>query len=115
MSMLRTYRDRAAKFPIILIYCNSSWDEVVFCDELEVIPVQIQLTLVHGLQEPPEDWQGESGLLDEAMLDRYLPTDLLAHEYFICGPEPLMNAVEPAILRRGVTARHVYNERFDMV
>jgi predicted ferric reductase len=115
MSMLRTYRDRGSKFPLILLYCSSSWDEVIFRDELDELQGPLQLTLVHVLQQPPEGWRGESGYLDAAMLDRHLPADPLGHEYFICGPQALMDVVEPAILQRGVSARHVYSERFDMV
>jgi predicted ferric reductase len=93
MSMLRTYRDRGSKFPLVLLYCSSSWDEVIFRDEHEALQAQMQLTLVHVLQQAPEGWHGESGYLDAAMLDRHLPVDPIGHEYFICGPAPLMDVV----------------------
>lgn len=115
MSMLRTYRDRGAKIPLVLLYGSKSWDEVIFREELERMQGAMQLGLVHVLQDAPSGWSGETGYMDAAMLERHLPKDGGEFEYFICGPEPLMNAVEPLIIGRGISPRRVYSERFDMV
>ena len=115
MSMLRTYRERGAKFPIVLLYGSKSWDEVIFREELEGMEQAMQLKVVHVLEDVPEGWSGETGYMDAALLERHLPRDQGEFEYFICGPEPLMDAVEPLIIERGISPRRVYSERFNMV
>lgn len=115
MSMLRTYRDRGAKFPLVLLYGNKNWDEVIFREDLESMEQDLQLRLVHVLTDPPAGWRGETGYIDAALLERHLPADDREYEYFICGPAPLMDAVEPLIVARGIGAHRVYSERFDMV
>ena len=115
MSMLRTFRDRGAKLPLILLYGNKNWDEVIFREDLDRMQHALQLHLVHVLNDPPPGWRGERGHIDAALLERHLPADDRDYEYFICGPAPLMDSVEPLILKRGAGTRRVYSERFDMV
>lgn len=59
--------------------------------------------------------EGESGKIDEALVKRRLPPDDGRREYFICGPEPLMNAAEKALLAQGAATTRIYSDRFDIV
>jgi ferredoxin-NADP reductase len=49
------------------------------------------------------------------MLARYLPQsrEPNAFEVFLCGPQPLMDAVEQALLQLGVFIGNFHAERFD--
>lgn len=115
MSMLRTFADRDDPRDLHMIYLNSSLDDVIFHDELEILKEKVNLTLTHVLEEPPEGWEGETGLLDRELLERYLPDDREAYEYFICGPKPMMDIAESTLLEMGIRQRHILSERFNMV
>ena len=67
------------------------------------------------LSHPDEGWQGETGHLDAAVLDRHLPPRRERLQYFICGPEGMMDAAEGALNKLGVPGEHVHSERFGMV
>jgi predicted ferric reductase len=115
MSMLRTFADREDCRDLHLIYMNISLDDVIFHDELSALDQRLNLTLTHVLEEPPEGWEGETGLLDRELLERHLPEDREAYEYFICGPKPMMDIAEASLLEMGIRQRRILSERFNMV
>jgi predicted ferric reductase len=115
LSMLRTMADRADARPAILFYANRDTDSVAFRDELERLRGRMNLKVVHVLQKPPPDWTGESGYVTGEILARYLPDGYRRLQYFVCGPTPMMDAAESALIKLGVPAERVHTERFDMV
>ncbi len=117
MSMLRTLADRGDKRPLLLLYANRDWENVLFREELSELTARLNLRVVHVLESPPADWQGESGYITQEMLSRYLPQGKERNfmEVFICGPERMMNAVETALVKLGVPFGDFHSERFDMV
>jgi predicted ferric reductase len=115
MSMLRAARDRGDTTPYILLYGNTAWDDVMFREEIADMPGRISLNVVHVLTAPPDGWEGETGYIDAAVLDRHLPHDHENYAYFICGPGPLLDLVEPELRKRGIPAAAIHTERFDMV
>jgi predicted ferric reductase len=115
ISMLRTMADRNDVRPVLLFYANLNWDGVAFREELEQLKSRLNLTLVHVLERPPESWAGATGYITADVLARQLPNGYERFQYFICGPDPMMDAVEAALLELGVPADRVHTERFDMV
>ena len=115
ISMLRTMADRQDVRPVLLFYANREWDGVAFRDELERLKDRLTLTVVHILERPPEDWTGETGYVSAEILARHLPPGHRRFQYFICGPDPMMDAAEAALIELGVPPERVHTERFDMV
>jgi predicted ferric reductase len=115
ISMLRTMADRADVRPAVLVYANGDWDSVAFRDELERLERRMTLTVVHVLERPPANWAGETGYVTADLLARHLPDGYRRFQYFICGPDPMMDAAESALVELGVPAERVHTERFDMV
>lgn len=115
MSMLRTMADRGDPRPVLLFYGSKSWDELAYREALTELEGRLDLTVVHVLEDPPEDWDGESGFIDADVLARHLPDEGIERLYFICGPEPMMAAVEAALDARGIPLERVLSERFDLV
>ena len=114
-SMLRTFADRGDPRELHLIFANVSPDQVIFFEELEELKASLDLTVVHVLEDPPEGWDGESGLIDRDLLEGHLPENPLEFEYFICGPKPMMNIVESALRDLGLPQKRLLSERFNMV
>jgi predicted ferric reductase len=115
ISMLRTMADRQDVRPALLVYANRDWDGVAFRDELERLKDRLTLTVVHVLERPPEDWAGETGYVTAEVLTRHLPPGYRRFQFFICGPDPMMDAAEAALIGLGVPPERVHTERFDMV
>ncbi|HEX5618970.1 MAG TPA: ferric reductase-like transmembrane domain-containing protein [Solirubrobacteraceae bacterium] len=114
ISMVRTMADRHDVRPVVLFYGNRDWDDVAFRDELEQLKHQVDLTLVHVFERPPDEWEGETGYVTSDVLARHLPSGYRRFQFFICGPDPMMDAAEAALVALGVPAERVHTERFDM-
>jgi predicted ferric reductase len=115
MSILRTMADRGDVRPCVLMYGSKDRDAITFRDELDALATKLNLTLVHALEDPPDGWEGERGFIDAAMLRRHLPAQMARFRCFICGPTPMMDAMEAALVEVGVPVPHIHSERFDMV
>ncbi len=114
-SMLRTLAERRDRRPLLFFYGSNSWDEIIFREEIAALQERLDLTLVHVLTHPPAGWTGETGLIDATLLDRHLPQDRNSREYFICGSDPMMDAVESALGKLGVSLEHIHSERYNFV
>ena len=117
MSMLRTLAERGEKRPLLLFYANRDWESVTFREELEGLTTKLNLKIVHVLEKPHDGWKGEQGFLSLAVLEKHLPRewDPNAIEVFVCGPPPMMAAVERALLNLGVPLGDIHSERFNLV
>jgi predicted ferric reductase len=115
VSTLRTMVDRGNEQPLLLIYGSKSWEDVIFREELEGLKNRLNLKIVHVISQPPEDWQGERGRVTKELLERHLPGDRNSRDYFICGPDPMMDAVELALSELGVSLAYIHSERYNFV
>jgi predicted ferric reductase len=114
MSMLRTMDDRNDPRPCYLFFGNREWEGAAFREEIEELRSRLNLEVVHVLSRPPEGWEGEEGRIGAAVLARHLPEGYKRLQYFICGPDPMMDAAEDALVHLGVPKRRIHSERFDM-
>jgi predicted ferric reductase len=115
MSMLRTLADRGDKRPVVLLYGSKDWESITFREDLEALEKRIDLKVVHVLSSPPQGWRGETGFIDATMFKRHLPPPYVDHEYFICGPGPMMDAIEKALGELNVPMSKYHSERYSFV
>jgi ferredoxin-NADP reductase len=115
MSMIRTLVDRGDKRPLILLYGGKDLESLTFRDELDALVKRVDLTVVYVLSQPPEGWAGESGYIDAAVFKRHLPPGYADHEYFICGPDVMMDAIEAALGQMKVPLSKYHSERYSFV
>jgi len=115
MSMIRTLADRGDPRPVTLLYGSKDWDSITFREELEALKSRLDLTIIHVLTNPPEGWRGERGRIDADVFRRHLPPPHADHEYFICGPGVMMDAIEQALGELRVPMSKYHSERYSFV
>jgi predicted ferric reductase len=115
MSMIRTLADQGDKRPVILLYGSRDWESITFREELETLTARLNLTVVHVLARPPDQWTGEQGFINAEMFKRHLPPPHADHEYFICGPDVMMDAIEKALGELNVPLAKYHSERYSFV
>ena len=115
VSMLRTLADRQEQRPLWFIYGNKHWQDVIFREQLELLKQRLDLRLLHVLCEPPANWQGETGFVSQALLEKVLPEDADKYEYFICGPRAMSESVQEGLRTLHVPQTKIHFELFDMV
>jgi 3-phenylpropionate/trans-cinnamate dioxygenase ferredoxin reductase subunit len=87
----------------------------VFREELDALPARLHLRVVHVLMEPPPGWEGAVGFITAELLRAVLPDDTGGLQCYVCGPPPMMTAVERHLVAEGVPPRQVHAEIFTFV
>ncbi|WKK75788.2 FAD-binding oxidoreductase [Marivirga salinae] len=103
---------------ISLIYANRNLESVIFKKQFDKLEDDYEgrMHVIHILDDAPINWQGESGLLNEEMLQKIL--DRIPNwgndqtQYLMCGPEGMMKNVEQYLENFGVDKANVYKESF---
>jgi len=114
LSMLRTLAERGDQQPLVFFYGNPTWESITFREELEELSTKLNLKVVHTLERPSEGWQGETGYINKAVLERHAPLDRKECVYFICGPLPMIHAVTRALHQLGVAPSQIHSEKYEM-
>jgi len=114
MSILRTMADRKDPRPVIFFACNKDWESVTYREGYDDLVLQMNLKLVHVLSNPSDDWQGEKGYINAEILDKYLGDDRKDLHYFICGPIPMISAVEKDLKHLGIPLDKIHTENYEM-
>jgi predicted ferric reductase len=116
-SMLQTMAEREDLRPVLLFYGAGEAEGLTFKEQLMALEAsgQINLTFIPVLATSQEGWTGETGFINAALMKKYLPRQYKRFIYLICGPKPLMDAMEAALPELGVPPQNIITERFDMV
>jgi predicted ferric reductase len=114
MSMLVTAAERGDSRPYTLIYSSKTWDDITYREQLERLADKLSLNVVHVLRSPSEDWSGDRGYVDEALLARYIPARRASQQYFICAAPVMMDQVERALEKLGVPIDHIHMEHYNL-
>lgn len=112
LSMLHTMADRGDPRPVLLLYADKSPDETAYRDTLERLRGSMKLEIVYVLEDMPDDFEGEKGLITPELLGRRLPEEAFPREYMICGPPVMMDLVQQALIERGVAQSQIQLEKF---
>jgi predicted ferric reductase len=107
IGILRQMRLAKDKRPIRVLYGNRSIEQITCREELDREDVH------YFLSEPPDGWQGETGLISPDALDRlFAPNEMRDWLFVICGPGEMMETIESHLIARGAPADHVLSECF---
>lgn len=117
LSILKTALAVEPKSQFVLLYGNRGAASIMFLEELAGLKNRYlgRLQVYHFLEDEADDIELFNGRLDDtrcgAALDALVDLpDLDAA--FICGPGPMMDAAERALLQRAVPADRILIERF---
>jgi predicted ferric reductase len=113
IGILRQMRLDGDKRPVVLVYGNRLEDQIVYREELEALARDPSIQIVHVLGEPRKNWKGRKGVIDsELVCELFGDPSSRNWIYILCGPAPMLNVVEDALIGLGVPAGKVRSERF---
>jgi predicted ferric reductase len=113
MSNLRQFKAERYSHPVRLIYGNRVETQILYREEVDALAQGLDFTVHYVLSEPPSGWTGMVGELTSDIVHKCLPdTHTDDWLYFVCGPLPMMDSVERALLDRGISRARIVSERF---
>ncbi len=117
-SILKSVLAVEPKSKVILYYGNLAEDGIMFRRELDELAEKNQdrLNIHYTLSEPSHEWKGLKGMINKGDLDKILleipESRSRAAEYFVCGPEAMMNIVKAALLQNDIPQEKIHIEYF---
>jgi ring-1,2-phenylacetyl-CoA epoxidase subunit PaaE len=114
LSIAMTTLSREPKSRVSLVYGNRSEKDIIYHDELGQLVAKYgdRFVVRHVLTNPGPGFSGRTGLLDRDNTTAAIQDLPSGDDYFICGPEPMMQAVRRAIEERGAPAASIHEERY---
>jgi len=118
MGILKSVLVNEPNSKITLIYCNRSEEQIIFKNELEHLEDKYagRLMVIHNLSNPSSGWPGLKGRLDATKIKEILGSvnypDLDNTQYFVCGPEGLMEIAINTLEKLGVDKKSIIKESF---
>ena len=117
ISILKTVLETQASARFVLLYGNRATASVMFLEELAGLKNRYmeRLELYHFLEDEAEEIELFNGRLDRAKCEQVFDSLIdvkAADAVFICGPGPMMDGAEAALLARGVPPARILIERF---
>ncbi|MFQ6007193.1 MAG: ferric reductase-like transmembrane domain-containing protein [Woeseia sp.] len=113
MSILRQLRAEHDSRPLKLVYGNRLFEQIMYQSELDEMKDMLDIEIHHVLSEPPRNWSGAVGQLDDTVLRRCLSFE--GHTrwlYVVCGPAPMIDSVESSLEGLGVPLGRIVSEKF---
>lgn len=132
LSIAKTIVEAEPKSSVYLLYGNRNEDSIIFKDQLDQLSTKYagQITVEHTLSQPKREkakgltgffskgkisWQGQTGRIDPPKVRAFLkdyPNRNKTAEYFICGPNSMINNVEGTLQNEGIHKDNIHAERF---
>ena len=119
LSIMKTVLAREPASRFTLIYGNRSQKSTMFKEEIEDLKNRFvpRLEIHHVFSEENAQSPLHHGLLDRdriaAFLARVIRPGAIDHA-FVCGPHPMNDAAEAALLHAGVAPERIHIERFNL-
>lgn len=108
-SMVLNEEEKGFSKKITLFYSNRQLKDAAFYDELKNIKSK-RFTFVPTMTQQ-EDWQGETGYIDEEMLKKYIH-DLNEPIYYIVGPPGFVKAMNELLAKLSISKKQIRYEEF---
>jgi len=118
MSLIRTMLREEQNSRFTLLYGNRDSSSIIFLEALAGLKDKYlgRLEIYHFLDAEEQDIELFNGMLNRERLDEaitaLIPNAAGVDGWFICGPGPMMDAAEGALLDRNVAKERIHIERF---
>ncbi|MCF0059569.1 ferredoxin--NADP reductase [Dyadobacter sp. CY356] len=103
---------------VVLIYGSRTESSIIFKEKIRILREKYKerFKVIYTLSQPEENWEGERGRLNKSHILKIMEglPDLKINEaeFFLCGPEDMMEEANRALAIRGVTLNKIRQESF---
>jgi len=113
-SMLRYIVDRELQYDVILIYGNTTWENIAFREELEETAQgnqKIRVEYVLSGPDFPPGWKGKRGFITKDLVRELIP-DHQERTFYLSGPLRMVLSLEEQLKAINIPQKHVKRDYF---
>ncbi len=103
---------------VYLLYGSRNEESIIFKAQLDALQAKYgeRLHLIHTLSQPSSDWSGATGRLNKSQILKIMEglpkPDPAATDYYLCGPDDMMEEAKRALDILAVPAERIHKESF---
>ncbi|MEA5426952.1 ferredoxin--NADP reductase [Arcicella lustrica] len=118
MSILKSVLPVEQGSKVYLIYGSRSEEDIIFKKQLVELELKYEgrFKVLHVLTKPSYTWTGYKTRINQAsaviFLKQDFAIDIAKAEYYLCGPEGMMEQVESALKMFNVSTDNIHKEHF---
>lgn len=117
MSIIKSILKMEPESRITLVYGNRSEESIIFKDKIEELErtYRERLKVHHILSRPSAYWVGQVGRISQGISIRFMKdsyTDFTNDNFFLCGPEGMMEDVIKGLNIYNVSKNQIHRENF---
>ncbi|HYA00724.1 MAG TPA: 1,2-phenylacetyl-CoA epoxidase subunit PaaE [Candidatus Binatia bacterium] len=117
LSIIATTLEVEPRSDVVLILGNRTAQSVMFLEDLADLKNRYlpRLAIHHVLSREPQESDLLSGRIDAEKMRRFLDLLLPAgpvHEWFLCGPEPMIDGCRAVLIESGIAPGRIHSELF---
>ncbi|HEY5213583.1 MAG TPA: FAD-dependent oxidoreductase [Acidobacteriaceae bacterium] len=114
-SILLDAANRKLTHHVFLFFSNHRPEDAAFLDELQSLEKRNAnyklIGTMTGMEKSQRPWQGERGVIDKEMLDKYLK-DAVSPIYYIAGPPGMVKGLHSMLQAAGIDEDDIRTEEF---
>ncbi|WP_232500413.1 ferredoxin reductase [Hydrogenobacter thermophilus] len=96
-----------------LLYSNTSYEEIIYREELEKMERHSNIKVVHTLtRSVPEGWRGYTGRINPDMILKEVD-DIPLNLYYLCGPPKFVDDITSMLVDLGVPKERIKKEKYE--
>ena len=108
VSIIRTALRRQYDIEMALLFANKSFEDIILHDEFSgCAQTDKNFRCVFALDNPPPDWNGHCGFIDESLIKANLPSPDTDCLIFLCGPPMMEFKLRQKLLDIGYNKRQI--------
>jgi predicted ferric reductase len=117
VGLLQELAHKSDPRPVRLITGNRLPEQAIELSKLVDMSTLQDFKEIQVLGEPRPDWKGLTGQLDYQTLERILGDEAIAPlrndaVFMVCGPAPMIDATETALVKLGIPLERIFSEKF---
>jgi len=114
MSIVNTMADRGDKRPVYVFYGDYNEETALYGHEFDALKPKLNLAFVQVLEEPLSEDYPHQGFISKELMLEHLPQNYKDLFFFVCGPAPMLRAIEKHFDALGIPASQIHEENYTM-
>lgn len=114
IGMVESLRAAEDKRPIYVFYGDYSERTVLYADDFAKAGEVLDLHMINVLENPMDDDYPYKGYITAEIMRKVLPENYKEFLYFVCGPAPMLRAIERNFKQLGIPMSQVQEENYTM-